>query len=550
MWRYRWRVVAAAVAGALVGVLIASMQTPVYEARALLRLADPETAGVFESQEVIGAEVYMTRRGDLVGSRVVMERSAELLGPSANADLLRQSTQVESDPDLLTLRVSAQHSSAMGAAAAANAVAEAYQQVARERTLQEAEKVLTELRSAETALQDRVNEMEGQLAGVDFDVEAGSDPRAEVIAARLESLVSQLIDVESRIREVSINAEVVGSGVESVEEASVPGAPIEPRPRVLAILGAMLGLAVGGSLAYWRAGQAGRVWTSADAARSLGAPLLGRLPRVRLPRPRRLPDDVRLDFHILESYQFILNSIKYELDRIGGSSILLTSVAAAQGKTTGCVLLGMTAGRGQFGEVVLVDGDLRARYLSQLLEMTDEPGLEDLGSGDAVPEQVIIRRDLGDGVGVSAVPAGRHGDPSLLQRPAFQEAMWQLRHSADLMIVDSAPLLEVADTMVLAGHVDGVVLLVDDKVSSAALERTRERMSFVSAPLLGFIYVSDREAGSGGSGYGYGYAAQGVKRHSKVGRVAHRFRRSMRRGPPRDPVVDRPDAGQHVAGTS
>jgi polysaccharide biosynthesis transport protein len=494
VWRYRWQVVAAAIAGALIGLVIAQLQAPVYQASTLLRLADPETVGVFESQEIAGAEVYMARRGDIVRSQAVMERAAELLGPGVRADQIRQSTQVETDPDLLTLRIRVQAETAASAADVANEVAEAYQQVARERTLGDAEKVMTELRVAEASLQDRVEAMEEQLEGLPLGPEESLDPRTGVIAARLESVVEQLIDVESRIREVTINAEVVGSGVESVEEASVPDSPIEPRPGMLALIGGMFGFALGGALAYWRAGQAARVWSSADVSRVLGAPLLGRLPAVNLPRPKRLPDDMQLDAQTREAFQFLLSSIEYELVRIGGTSILVTSVGPAQGKTTTCVHLALAASRGGERQVVLIDGDLRAKHLSRLLEADDRPGLEELASGRVSVEEAMVRRRVTDDVEVWGVPAGGfERDSGSLRRPALQEAMWQIRHEAGLTIVDSAPLLSVADTSVLAGLVDGVVVIVNERTPTADLERLTERMSFVSAPLLGFAYVTNRE---------------------------------------------------------
>jgi Mrp family chromosome partitioning ATPase len=512
VWRYRWLVVLAAIVGVLGGFVAAQLQDPVYEATALMRLADPRTAGVFESQGTAGAEVYMARRQDQVTSREVTERAAEMLGAGITASDVRRSISVSSDSDLLTLTVRAQRGTGPAAATMADTVAQAYQQVALERTHLEAEKEISELRSAEAALEDRIEAVEEELgelaelrtAELRVDPNAPGDPRAGLVAARLENLVGQLIEVESRIREVTINAEVVGSGVEMFEPATVPTSPIEPRPRVLASLGGLFAAGLAAAFAYWRGGQAARVWSSRDVERLLEAPLLGRLPVVRRQRPERLPDDLVLDPAVTEAYQFLLNSIEYELTRIGGSSILLTSAGPTQGKTTACIHLALAAGKARERNIVLVDGDLRAQYLTQLLDGHGHPGLAELVAQEVGLGEGLLRRPITDEVSVWAVPAGeRARDASILRSPAFQDLMWKIRHRADLTIVDSAPVLAVADTTVLAAHVDAVVLIVNERTPASELERVRERLSFVSAPLLGFIYVSERS----GEHERYGYYA-------------------------------------------
>jgi Mrp family chromosome partitioning ATPase len=525
VWRRRWLVIFATIAGVLAGMVVAQLQEPVYEARALMRLADPRTAGVFESQEATGADVYMARREDQVSSRAVSERAAEILGPGFSAQEVRNSIQVSSNADLLTLTVRAQQGTGDQAARMANTVAEAYQQVTRERTLEDTDREVSELRSAEAALQDRIEAIEEELEGLPTGVEAASEPRAELIIARLENLVSQLIEVETRIREVSINAEVVGSGVETFEPATVPGTPIEPRPGMLALVGGLLAMGVAATLAYWRATQTAQVWSSRDVERVLAAPLLARLPVIRRERPQKLPDDLVVEPRVTEAYQFLLNSIEYELGRIGGSSILVTSAGPTQGKTTTCVHLALAAGRARERKIVLVDGDLRVQSLTGLLEGDDRPGLAELVFQESDLKDVLVRRAITPEVSVWALPAGQRArDPSFLRSPAFQEVMSRVRRAADLTIVDSAPVLAVADTTVIAAHVDAIVLMVNERTPASELERVRERLSFVSAPLLGYVYVGDHSGDR--DPYGYGYGAEGRATSKRRTRMLGSLRRA------------------------
>ena len=64
------------------------------------------------------------------------------------------------------------------------------------------------------------------------------------------------------------------------------------------------------------------------------------------------------------------------------------------------------------------------------------------------------------------------------------------------MLLDSPPLLAVADTSVVAGQVAGVVLVVTRGTDIGQLEQVRERLAFVSTPLLGYVYNRSRRGGN------------------------------------------------------
>jgi Mrp family chromosome partitioning ATPase len=77
---------------------------------------------------------------------------------------------------------------------------------------------------------------------------------------------------------------------------------------------------------------------------------------------------------------------------------------------------------------------------------------------------------------------------------------------ADLVVLDSPPILAVADTSAIAGQVDGIVVVVAKGTPLKTLEEVRERLEFVGTPVLGYVFNrADTRAGSYGYGYGYGY---------------------------------------------
>src|SRR5690606_16124133 len=63
-----------------------------------------------------------------------------------------------------------------------------------------------------------------------------------------------------------------------------------------------------------------------------------------------------------------------------------------------------------------------------------------------------------------------------------------IKQQSELVILDSAPLLAVADATVIATQVDGIVLVVDSRTQIDQLQKMQERLTFVPTPLLGYIY--------------------------------------------------------------
>lgn len=497
MWRYRWLVAAGLVLGLLAGLLATQFQSPQYETAALLRLEDPRSTGVFETEEPIGSELHLVRQVDLIRSPLVMNRAAELIEGSIDLETLDAATEIEGDPELLTIEISAEASSSEAAAEIANAVSDAYEAVAEELNREQAARLIAELETAHETLSARIDDLEAQFADQVIGPEGEISPLA---AARHERLVDQLLEIESRIQAVTIEAELIGSGVALVESASPPTEPAGPAPALLVVLGAIVGVVAAGGLASWQMLRGARVWSAAEAARILGVPLLGRLPTLR----RGWGDLERvldLDPEGREAYDFLLTSLEYELLRADGSSALLTSAAPQQGKTTATIHLGLAAARTK-RDVLLVDGDLRSQRLTDLFELSGAPGLSELG----LPESEELVQTIHDAdEPVKVLPAGHHArrSRSFLRDRAFQDRFAQLCGSADVVLVDSAPLLAAAETTVLSGSVDGVVLIVPARTPTRQLTRVRERAGFMPTPVIGFIYVGDDPEASHGY-YGYG----------------------------------------------
>lgn len=515
-WRHRWLVVAATLVFGALGYGASQFQEPTFSATATLTLTDPRESSIFDSRGGVDPERYVLQQADLLTSRTILETAAERLGGELSASDLEDRLTTDRSIELSQLTITASAGGAEEAAEIANTVALAYQDFARDQVQSRAQVAIAELEPLVNQLQTELDEV--RTEGDDGD--PTSDARAQVLTQRM-------FDLDARTQQLAVDAAVFGSGVSIFEPAEPPIGPSSPRPTRTAIATALVGGFLGVLAAFWWTSASRSIQDRDEPARILGAPLLGDVPLV----PSRT-DMVDLGEHpgVQEAFQFVLGSIEFALSEKRGRSVLITSAVPGAGKTVTSLQLAAAAVReGQ--RVLLVDADLRASGLSQLLRADLLPGLIQLvrdPAGD--PADVIYHCWIGDGVRLPVIAAGRQEGqgPSWVPTGGMDRVIDRLRHH-ELVILDSAPLLAVADTGALVNAADGVVLVVRHGSSQKELQLALERLAFTRTPLLGYVYLSP-DPPSAVYGYGYGYGSERPAAASAGGSFRPAWLRSRRPG--------------------
>jgi capsular exopolysaccharide synthesis family protein len=169
--------------------------------------------------------------------------------------------------------------------------------------------------------------------------------------------------------------------------------------------------------------------------------------------------------------------------------IMITSAMKGEGKTT--VLYNLAATLAQASQrTVMIDGDLRERGLTKLFCRDQTPGgvgLSDYLTGHAELSQVIRPTPVN---GLDILPAGnRAPNPAeLLSSAMMRELISDLSNSYDFVLVDSPPILPVADGLTLSRVVDSVVLVVRSRTTERELaQESRRRLLRVNARILGVV---------------------------------------------------------------
>jgi len=211
-------------------------------------------------------------------------------------------------------------------------------------------------------------------------------------------------------------------------------------------------------------------------------------PRVERSVPRDLLKGLRWDDpHITEARR-VLQALAREAEPAGRRVFLVTSALLGEGKSTLCALLGLVAARMSRRRVLLIDADVRRPSLAGLLGLPSRPGLYEAMYG-GVPISELIRSTALPTL--FALPSGSL--PGEIAREpmveeTFRNTIEKLRESYDLIIVDGPPILAVADSLVMASAVDGVLLVVlAGRTPLAVIRQMRHLLKPLESKIQGII---------------------------------------------------------------
>lgn len=293
----------------------------------------------------------------------------------------------------------------------------------------------------------------------------------------------------SRSKETGLESELTATGVRIVERAEVPGGPTSPNRSRNYRIALLVGLALGIGLALLFEHADNTVKTPEDL-KQLGIPFLGMVPNVEpragLPAAIRPPALKNPEGAVAEAYRVLRTNLLFSMAADGSRALLVTSPNPGEGKTTTAANLADSLAQNG-AKVLVVDADLRRPTLHQHFGIQRSPGLSDLIVGKFQPSDVVQGSRLR---GVHVIPCGYvpPNPAELLGSPTMREIVKALKTRYDWVIIDTPPILAMADTPVLCPYVDGVVVVAAAEVSGRpALQRALDQVSSSGGKLLGVV---------------------------------------------------------------
>jgi capsular exopolysaccharide synthesis family protein len=293
--------------------------------------------------------------------------------------------------------------------------------------------------------------------------------------------------VVKRLGETTIASNLDRRSIQIFQRAEVPKKPVRPRWLMLFSISLLAGLGVGVLLIWGMDLLNNSLRTMEETEEALQLPVLSTVPRLpAAPAPDRsvvMNDDTPFSgaesFRTLRTSLFLLDGTKPH------RCYLFTSTLAGEGKTFCSINYAASLAR-QGLRTLLVDCDLRRPMLEPLLlgNRDHRAGLADfLGGGQLAIHETKIKN-------LSLVTAGRPGADTaeLLSRSGLREPIAQALRQFDRVVLDSAPIFGVSDTLRLVRDVDAVCLVVlAGKTPRKLITRCLQILTRAGAPMAGVI---------------------------------------------------------------
>ncbi len=190
-------------------------------------------------------------------------------------------------------------------------------------------------------------------------------------------------------------------------------------------------------------------------------------------------------------------------------TVMIASAVGGEGKTTMASHLATSLARGG-RKILLVDCDLRRPCVHRAFDLPASKGVCEILRGEEKLEDCI--QELESPPGLSVLPAGKINQQvlKLLALNSLGDLLEPLKKDYDFIVVDSSPLLPVTDGLLVAQHMDGVILSIRRDVSRISkVVMACQKLSMLGIPLLGAVTIGLQEEQSYQSNYGYNYYAYG-----------------------------------------
>lgn len=498
----RWTIINAALIVAVTAFVLSIRQPSVYQGEARVLISERDTGAAlfgavlpeFSSQPERGLQTQV----QLMRLRPLAETAIRELDLQMGPDALLGRVEVAALGQTNIVVVRARAGDPEEAAAIANAMAEGFVEWSQA-SKREA------LGAAAEEVEGRLNSLRSEI--VELGEKAEREGKSEELASELQLAAGTYATLAEKLEQLRINEALEEGSGRVVSKALVSTAPVSPKPVRDAALGLAVGLVFGLGMAFLNEYLDDTIKSTEEMERVVGAPVLGLIPSEK--GGKAAPRQVSVTRHpgsiVAEAYRVLRGSLDFVNFEHEIKTVLITSAVPSEGKST--VASNLAASLAQAGaKVALVCCDFRRPTTEQFFEIPNVVGLSDVLTGRHTVKAALQRP--GD-ENLLVMTAGRMppNPAELLGSDKMRQVIESLEEWADWVILDSPPLLAVADATSLGRTVDGVLLVSKAGTSTRGMvSKARETLDKVGARTIGTVVWGLEEAdGAGGYGYYRGY---------------------------------------------
>lgn len=364
----------------------------------------------------------------------------------------------------------------------------------------------------EQSLQSALNR--SKLAAVD---ENQASIKYNILKQDVETARGLYTDFLQKTNQAKAQIAEQNNNIKVIQNAVIPASPVGPQRMQVIAIGFFFGLLAGIGLALFLDYLDDTIKSLDDVERYVQLPMLGVIPSLTTGGKRTLwnKDDQKqialsengshlgleikqnsvqskllsnLDGHSIagEAYRALRTSLLMSSAGNPPKTILITSSMASEGKTTTAVNTAISLA--QLGaQVMIIDCDLRRPSLHKQLDISSAKGVSNYLSANTELASLIQKLEIPN---LSVIPSGPipPNPAELLSSPKMKEMIQELGRSFDHIIIDSPPIGNVTDPIILSTIVDGTTMVIHGgKTSRAMAQRSRKDLLNVGSKIFGVV---------------------------------------------------------------
>lgn len=479
VWRYRLSSLVIVGVAVLLSVLVALVVGESSRMQARLALKPPDKAGVLAVEAAGEAAFarYVNQRALFVTSDQVLDGAEKNLEGTVSKETLRTAVTAEASEtgESLVLQVAAD--TPEDASKITRAVIESYRAASRAEVEQRVAAVLETLAEQRKSIEDAL----------------ADTPDGTQRSANTEAAAQSLSELDKRATELKVAANQIGDGVAFVYDAEPDRTALlrsVARDGVIGLgLGGILALAV----AWFRADRDRRVSSLAELESLVDDPVLGEIEQVGKDEAATL---LWLGAPPSKTYRMVAFGVQRVIDH----GVVIVTGEPRSGVTTTTIQLASALARGGL-RVLLVDAAVRSHGLSTSIGLAASrpngrqqdsrrhPGLTDIAMGSMPARETMRVVELGDGVTLTVVPAGRYVD-GVLERfsvPLLDQAIAEMRAEFDIVLVDTPTPASAPEAGAIVRSCDASIVVVRKDADAAGLHRLADQIRIVGGKVAGYV---------------------------------------------------------------
>jgi capsular exopolysaccharide synthesis family protein len=344
-----------------------------------------------------------------------------------------------------------------------------------------------------------------------YDAKFNQLPKSSIEFARLqrnsESLEKLYLLVEEKYQEALINEQSQPGNVLIIDSARVPIKPSKPNRLLIVIVGLIMGMGMAVVYVFINNYFDNTIKTPEDIQKR-NISVLGWIPKIEGVSEGKIESEFivfnKPDSIPSEAFRGLRTRIHYSKINQNLNTILVTSCAPQEGKTTICVNIA-----GSFASIdkrtVIVDCDLRKPRVHNLFREPRIPGLIDYLFGSAALEDIIRPSKMKN---LDFIPSGTipPNPAEMLESTQMDDFLKKIKNMYDIVILDSPPIIAVTDSEILARMTDATILVVSaDTTEVDLMDKSVELLKSDDIKFIGTVLNNFTYRSGYGSYYKYYY---------------------------------------------